>query len=168
MIIKKFTFILVLRRSHEGLLESDGYHSNSEQSSTKSANHHHRHNRHHFHQVHDWTGQDVFSHPGQPNVFTPAHEENRYVPHHGSSEEHHHGYREIPERQSGDGGVDDQSEVPGHIPGHYHYQHLYHYAAYYRFVFYTHLQQLVMAKWVGQLTLVYFLTWNSSPQNLNR
>lgn len=128
-------FFSVLRRSHEGILESDGYHSNSEQSSTKSANHHHRHphNRHPFHQVPDWTGHDVFAHPSQQNVYNPNHEDNAYRPHHGTAEAHRHGYGDIPERQEADGGADDHTEV-GHMPGHYHYHQLYQYAAYYRLI----------------------------------
>ncbi|XP_062579081.1 centrosomal protein of 152 kDa-like, partial [Saccostrea cucullata] len=122
----------LLRRSHEGLLESDGYHSNSEQSSTKSSNHHHRPQRHHhhqFHQVPDWSNQNVFSHQGQPNVYDPSHHGNTYIPHHVTSEDHFR-YGEIPERQEAEGGTDEHSDVGG-LPGHYHYHHLHHYIGYY-------------------------------------
>ncbi|XP_048749329.2 centrosomal protein of 152 kDa-like isoform X2 [Ostrea edulis] len=124
----------VLRRSQEGLLESDGYHSNSEQSSTKSSNHHHRpqHHRHQFHQVPDWTGQDVFSHHGQPIVYDPTHHGNQYLPHHANHEDPHYRYGEFPERQEAEGGADEPPTDIRHLPGHYHYQHLHHYTGYYR------------------------------------
>ncbi|KAK3095207.1 hypothetical protein FSP39_011518 [Pinctada imbricata] len=134
-----------LRRSHEGILESDGYHSNSEQESTTSANphtHHKHHFLHHhqFQQPDDWSSHDHYLHSQGQHGYSESYQGHQH--HHDNTQpDNLHGdhgnyqnyrYDEIPERQEAEGGNTDMHGDQANYLGHYHgYPHHHHHHGYY-------------------------------------